>query len=193
MVTHECGKDKGFASELVLPRFEGVEGEDQIRALLNEVATSVEDIVNRKLVTEDPCNICVANGAIVIDCFECTSFDITVNATINSISFINCDRPGQEVTLFFESSGAFKVSGFPSANVCPACGDISNPIELDSGDRMIHTFRTNLDGNPTSHDNILECLGACLRKKLALGIDCAVAFTDCYDECAEATIGGPCP
>ena len=186
VITQKCGGDLGFVRELGLPRFD----DSELTKRLDQMVQELEDKINRQLVTNPPTSICVVNGAIVLDGHQNNNFEVTLDADINSISFINFDRPGQKLNVLFNSSGDFSVHGFPENIVCPECGTIQDRLIFKSCTRLPLSFRTNLDGNPTSvtRGSGPNCVGACVKAKVLGGASIESAITDCFDICGENTI-----
>jgi hypothetical protein len=118
---------------MILPRFAG-EGEDvgAVTKFLDQQAEIIEDKYNSQVAQSVPCDICVTNGAIVLDCGQCIHFEVAADADINSISFINCFE-GDELDILFRASDDIEISGWPSDFTCPDCGDGEDPNEIPEG------------------------------------------------------------
>ena len=110
--THSCGdegggkKRKGFH----LPRFGPLSKEIPIHRLkggkddnendkeipihhmkLGKAMRDIEDVIKKNVFHQEPCEVCIVDGAIIIDCADgCDCYNVEANVDINSISFINC-------------------------------------------------------------------------------------------------------
>lgn len=206
VTTQEINEDTGFVRELVLPRFSGKTLElsttvDEVAStvtavqfLLDEMAQSIEDKFNNQVVTNPPCDVCtVTDGAVVLDCHQCSSFEIVVDADINSITLKNCDRPGQRIDLNFNPTGDFEVTGFPSSLLCPACGDNENPLRLTQGNVFPLSILNNAAGRGVAggagSGAGSSCVLSCINSGLQAGGDLAAVIQSCIEQCQEPAGG----
>jgi len=148
VITHERQKDTGFAQELTLPDF--TDDPKDWQAQLNEQAREIEEKYNTQVVSEDPCTVCITDGAIVLDASRCSTFIVEVTTPINSIT-INKQRTGQTVTVHFIPNGPGNtVSGWSGNIQHIGCGTADDPLALAQG------FMTSVSVKPTA-DNFKIC------------------------------------
>lgn len=127
VVTQTCNSDTGFNREISLPRFDDEDTKEQWMEQLNQMSQRLEDKFNTQIASDKACDICVVNGAIVLDAGRCNNFKIAVNAPINSISVIN-SVPGQHLELVFVPDGTHTISGLPAKVQSNACGTLTDPM-----------------------------------------------------------------
>ncbi|MCH8180108.1 MAG: hypothetical protein IIA02_10055, partial [Proteobacteria bacterium] len=166
IVTHTRSFDTGFSREMKLPRFDPEDirrafDEDNpefFAARLNDTVKIVEDKFNTQVVADVPCDVCVVDGAIVLDASRCTKFVVDVTEPINSVSIIR-QPPGHTIEVTFIPDGpGHTVSGWPRIiqsgggddDVENGCGNPDNPLVL------IPTFLTQV-----TVDRINETVAIC--------------------------------
>lgn len=154
VVTHSCAIDEGFHREMALPRFDSESGEppdlSEWEKLLNEMVQKIESRFNKQVVTNAPCDLCVTNGAIIIDCARCDNFEVTVDEDINSISMVHCDAPGTETEIVFKTNAERCITGWPDDVICEDCGTINDRECTDGGAITRRRFSTGNSGRPIS-------------------------------------------
>lgn len=191
VVTQVCDSDTGFSKEMVLPRFSNEKDDpDSIAKFLDQQAEVIEDKYNNQVARSVPCDICVTDGAVVLDCGQCIHVEIAADEDINSISFINC-FPGDELDILFRASKDVIVSGWPSNFTCPSCDD---PVSLKEGNLLTVPARYTGIGNPIHGDIEMSCQTKCSYdhiKDFGSGLQ---SYLDCWDACmgrgtAEETEG----
>ena len=143
VVTHTRSSDTGFSRELTLPRFDVEDLKEAspqpIIDLLNSMAQKVEDKFNTQVARDEPCDVCITNGAIVLDASRCNKFNVAVDEDITSISIIR-QGVGQDIEVAFTPDGpGHTVAGWPiqqSGGITGSgedqfgCGNPDNPLVL---------------------------------------------------------------
>jgi len=112
VTTHTCLSPAGDDNLLALPRFEG---EQQQAADLNEMAERLENMLGTKLSDLEPCEACVTNGAVVIDCSKgCKHFKIIADEDINSITINDCEDVAPPIEIIVPASVTRRICGWPA-------------------------------------------------------------------------------
>src|SRR3990167_8317372 len=114
VVTHSCGDDtlsKGF----YLRRFKEGESKDlSFHRKLDKAMRDTEDVIKRNVFHQQPCNVCISEGAIVINCADgCDCYDVEANTDINSITFLNCDGIDPCIHFKIPPETTVGICGFP--------------------------------------------------------------------------------
>jgi len=87
----------------------------------NEMIDALEVETNVKHVSEDPCPLCIVDGAIVIDCMSgCDYFRVIMDQDINSVSIVGCDDC-PDVDFVIPPNEERGICGFPIG--CDFAGD----------------------------------------------------------------------
>ena len=115
--THICITEPGQGSQLNLPR-----ASDQVTQDDFNLAMERLEQMNATIISTDPCNVCIDDGRITLDCSSgCSEFYVEVTEDINSISIIHCNEgaDGQagtingSVNFFVPPNTTRKICGWP--------------------------------------------------------------------------------
>ncbi len=119
VVTHVCGDtNSGKRVGFHLPRFsEGELLEKGAHQKLGKAMRSIEDVIQKNVFNQDPCVVCVVDGAITINCADgCDCYDVDATTDINSISFINCDGIDPCIHFKVPPNTTIGICGFPQGH-----------------------------------------------------------------------------
>src|SRR3990167_2180382 len=117
VVTHSCGDDtlsKGF----YLPRFKEGESKDlSFHRKLDKAMRDTEDVIKRNVFHQEPCDVCITEGAIVINCQDgCDCYNVEADTDINSITFLNCDGIDPCIHFRVPPGTTVGICGFPQGH-----------------------------------------------------------------------------
>lgn len=115
VVTQTCGAPPAFDSDRILPR----EGDEVVQSsTFNELARRVETGLVRFINPAGGyCDVCITNGAIVVDCVtyaDCENVEIEVTEDINSISLPNCTNAGKILNFIIPPNTTRGIGGWPA-------------------------------------------------------------------------------
>jgi hypothetical protein len=145
----------------------------------NDLVLQLETEVNEKHNQSEPCDLCIVDGAIVIDCTSgCDWFRVALDQDINSISLLGCDDC-PPVDFIIPPNEEYGICGWPIG--CDFAGDecTQAPITGGTGGRTGKTngLSYNGYGNPPG----IQAGGCqCPPAQLTLAITC------CSDDCELA-------
>ncbi len=148
---------------------------------LNDLAYALNEELNVKKTESTPCDLCLNDGALVIDCTSgCEWFRVTVTQDINSISLLGCDDC-PKVDFIIPPNETFGVCGWPQG--CDFAGDecFQAPIPGGTNGRTAKTNGLSYDGYGPS-PQIVSAGCKCPPGTRTLSIKCCSA--DCTLTCA---------
>lgn len=100
------------------------------------------DDLNKQLQAENsqgfPCEVCPINGAVVLDCGQCSNFIVNCTTDINSISMVGCENIGDgSLNLLIPPGTTPSIGGFPSTLGFDGFEGKKNPGRLTGGVRGV--------------------------------------------------------
>lgn len=97
----------------------------------NELVLALEQEENVKSVESTPCNLCLNDGALIIDCSTgCEWFQVVMDEDINSITLLGCDDCPQ-VDFIIPPNTTRRICGWPVG--CDYFGDECFEAPIDGG------------------------------------------------------------
>ena len=143
----------------------------------NQDYTSATQDINEALNSQqqnDPCPLCLLDGALVIDCTSgCEWFRVVLDQDVNSISLIGCDGC-PNVDFIIPPNEQYGICGWPMG--CDFLTDecFNGPIPGGTNGRTARTNGLSYDGYGPKPNNPGAC---CPAGTLTLSIQC------CSDDC----------
>ena len=138
--THLCYLVPGDGTDLNLPR--SPVSPDQYDSAMDQL----EGVLNNQLLSPTPCDICVSDGRVTLDCSSgCSEFWVDVTEDVNSITIIHCadgqgtQGPGATVHWRVPPSVTRKISGWPKGMGFGGDEGFRLPIAGGSSGRTVST------------------------------------------------------
>jgi len=132
--THACGDSTGTRKRgFALPRFKRKSDPKGH----NRAMRDIEDMIEKKVLHQEPCIACIEDGAIVIDCSQdCDCWDVDVDTDINSITFLNCDGVDPCIHFRVPPGATVGICGWPQGhegNFSQYTGDECTQMPVSGG------------------------------------------------------------